>query len=70
MSEQPIRKVKLCPFRKEILVTDAVGPMANTIPTRYEEGFMECLGEKCIAYCGWLSAHNDILYDNCMLVKK
>lgn len=50
MSEQLVRKVKLCPFRKEIVVTDTTGLIPNPTPMRYEEQFMECLGEECIAY--------------------
>lgn len=42
---------KLCPFRKEIIMTDyKTSGEGYPVDTQYEETFLPCLGEKCAAY--------------------
>lgn len=69
MSEQLVRKVKLCPFRKEILVSETTGYPPT--PIHYEEAFTECIGEECIAYGYRITdGPQSIRIDMCKLAEK
>ena len=62
---------KKCPFRKQHQVTQTtmVG-LTNIVPSCYEEEFLECIGEDCMAYYSWVGDHTGIKYDNCKLIEK
>jgi hypothetical protein len=41
---------KLCPYRKEIIVTDYHWEGDTPLPAAYEEGFAQCYGNLCAAW--------------------
>lgn len=43
-------KIKLCPFRKKQTMDDSVNTYPNIVVTSWEEAFLPCLKEECMAY--------------------
>jgi len=57
---------KLCPYRKEIIVTDYHWEGNTPLPGAYYESFGECYGELCAA---WLEDHFTG-FEGCALARK